>query len=58
MGTLNIVQLSLPYFRVLLVGFYVIFFINAGHWVCPAGLGLSCAIKYAIESNKEYCLRS
>ena len=55
MGTLNIIQLSLPYFRELGAGRYLIFSSTAGALGVP-GLGPYCATKYAVEGLIEAML--
>lgn len=54
-GTLNIVQLSLPYFRQREGGRYLIFSSTAGALGVP-GLGPFCATKYAVEGLIESML--
>jgi NAD(P)-dependent dehydrogenase (short-subunit alcohol dehydrogenase family) len=55
MGTLNIIQLSLPYFREMGAGRYLIFSSTAGALGVP-GLGPYCATKYAVEGLIEAML--
>lgn len=55
MGTLNIIQLSLPYFRAQSHGRYFIFSSTAGALGVP-GLGPYCATKYAVEGLIESML--
>lgn len=55
MGTLNIVQLSLPHFRERLAGRYLIFSSTSGALGVP-GLGPYCASKYAVEGLIESML--
>ncbi|EED12501.1 short chain dehydrogenase/reductase family protein [Talaromyces stipitatus ATCC 10500] len=55
MGTLNIIQLSLPYFRDRKAGRYVIFSSTSGALGVP-GLGPYCASKYAVEGLVESML--
>jgi NAD(P)-dependent dehydrogenase (short-subunit alcohol dehydrogenase family) len=55
MGTLNIIQLSLPYFRKKGVGRYLIFSSTSGTLGVP-GLGPYCASKYAVEGLMESML--
>jgi NAD(P)-dependent dehydrogenase (short-subunit alcohol dehydrogenase family) len=55
MGTLNIIQLSLPYFREVGAGRYLIFSSTAGALGVP-GLGPYCATKYAVEALIEAML--
>ncbi|KIW72980.1 hypothetical protein PV04_01136 [Phialophora macrospora] len=55
MGTLNIIQLSLPYFRKRLDGRYLIFSSTSGALGVP-GLGPYCASKYAVEGLIESML--
>lgn len=55
MGTLNIIQLSLPYFRDRRAGRYVIFSSTSGALGVP-GLGPYCASKYAVEGLIESML--
>jgi NAD(P)-dependent dehydrogenase (short-subunit alcohol dehydrogenase family) len=55
MGTLNIIQLSLPYFRAHQGGRYVIFSSISGALGVP-GLGPYCATKYAVEGLIESML--
>lgn len=55
MGTLNIIQLSLPYFREQQGGRYVIFSSISGALGVP-GLGPFCATKYAVEGLIESML--
>jgi NAD(P)-dependent dehydrogenase (short-subunit alcohol dehydrogenase family) len=55
MGTLNIIQLSLPYFRERGAGRYLIFSSTAGALGVP-GLGPYCATKYAVEGLIEAML--
>ncbi|KAI9772895.1 MAG: hypothetical protein M1840_008777 [Geoglossum simile] len=52
MGTLNIIQLSLPYFRGRGAGRYLIFSSTSGALGIP-GLGPYCATKYATEGLVE-----
>lgn len=52
MGTLNIIQLSLPYFRERLQGRYLIFSSTSGALGVP-GIGPFCATKYAVEGLVE-----
>ena len=54
-GTLNILQLSLPYFRAQQNGRYLIFSSTAGALGVP-GLGPYCAAKYATEGLIESML--
>jgi NAD(P)-dependent dehydrogenase (short-subunit alcohol dehydrogenase family) len=54
-GTLNIIQLSLPYFRTEKHGRYLIFSSTAGALGVP-GLGPYCASKYAVEGLIESML--
>lgn len=54
-GTLNILQLSLPYFRQQQGGRYLIFSSTAGALGVP-GLGPFCATKYAVEGLIESML--
>jgi NAD(P)-dependent dehydrogenase (short-subunit alcohol dehydrogenase family) len=55
MGTLNIIQLSLPYFREQGAGRYLIFSSTSGALGVP-GLGPYCASKYAVEGLIEAML--
>ncbi|KAF7508522.1 hypothetical protein GJ744_009235 [Endocarpon pusillum] len=55
MGTLNIIQLSLPYFREQNGGRYVIFSSVSGALGVP-GVGPYCATKYAVEGLVESML--
>lgn len=55
MGTLNIVQLSLPHFRERGAGRYLIFSSTSGALGVP-GLGPYCASKYAVEGLIESML--
>lgn len=55
MGTLNIIQLSLPYFREQGAGRYLIFSSTSGALGVP-GLGPYCATKYAVEGLIEAML--
>lgn len=55
MGALNIIQLSLPYFRKCQAGRYVIFNDTSGALGLP-GLGPYCATKYAVEGLIESML--
>lgn len=55
MGTLNIIQLSLPYFRKRRAGRYLIFSSTSGALGVP-GLGSYCATKYAVEGLIESML--
>lgn len=55
MGTLNIIQLSLPYFRERGAGRYLIMSSTSGALGVP-GLGPFCATKYAIEGLIESML--
>jgi short-subunit dehydrogenase len=55
MGTLNILQLSLPYFRSQQHGRYLIFSSTSGALGTP-GLGPFCATKYAVEGLIESML--
>lgn len=55
MGTLNIIHLSLPYFRDRRAGRYVIFSSISGALGVP-GLGPYCASKYAVEGLVESML--
>jgi NAD(P)-dependent dehydrogenase (short-subunit alcohol dehydrogenase family) len=55
MGTLNIIQLSLPYFRKRQDGRYLIFSSTSGALGVP-GLGPYCASKYAVEGLIESML--
>lgn len=55
MGTLNIVQLSLPHFRERRAGRYIIFSSMSGALGVP-GLGPYCASKYAVEGLIESML--
>ncbi|KAI2642783.1 hypothetical protein GGS21DRAFT_486608 [Xylaria nigripes] len=52
MGTLNIIQTSLPYFRSQNAGRYLIFSSTSGALGVP-GLGPYCATKYAVEGLIE-----
>ncbi|GAM86889.1 hypothetical protein ANO11243_049100 [Dothideomycetidae sp. 11243] len=54
-GTLNIIQLSLPYFRTRNAGRYLIFSSTSGALGVP-GLGPYCATKYAVEGLVESML--
>lgn len=54
-GTLNIIQLSLPYFRDQMSGRYLIFSSTSGALGVP-GLGPYCATKYAVEGLIESLL--
>lgn len=54
-GTLNIIQLSLPYFREQQNGRYLIFSSTSGALGVP-GLGPYCATKYAVEGLIESML--
>lgn len=54
-GALNIIQLSLPYFRQRQSGRYLIFSSTAGALGVP-GLGPYCATKYAVEGLIESLL--
>ncbi|OJD21999.1 hypothetical protein ACJ73_06657 [Blastomyces percursus] len=54
-GTLNIIQLSLPYFRQRRAGRYLIFSSTSGSLGVP-GLGPYCATKYAVEGLIESML--
>ncbi|PWY69694.1 NAD(P)-binding protein [Aspergillus heteromorphus CBS 117.55] len=54
-GTLNIIQLSLPYFREQRSGRYLIFSSTSGALGVP-GLGPYCASKYAVEGLMESML--
>ena len=54
-GTLNIIQLSLPYFRRRNAGRYLIFSSTSGALGVP-GLGPYCATKYAVEGLIESML--
>ena len=54
-GTLNIIQLSLPYFRQRNAGRYLIFSSTSGALGVP-GLGPYCATKYAVEGLIESML--
>ena len=54
-GTLNIIQLSLPYFRNRNAGRYLIFSSTSGALGVP-GLGPYCATKYAVEGLVESML--
>ena len=54
-GTLNIIQLSLPYFRKENYGRYLIFSSTSGALGVP-GLGPYCATKYAVEGLIESML--
>ncbi|PNH75355.1 hypothetical protein VD0001_g2240 [Verticillium dahliae] len=55
MGTLNIIQASLPYFRKQQGGRYLIFSSTSGALGVP-GLGPYCATKYAVEGLVEAML--
>jgi NAD(P)-dependent dehydrogenase (short-subunit alcohol dehydrogenase family) len=55
MGTLHIIQLSLPHFRAQSYGRYLIFSSTAGALGVP-GLGPYCATKYAVEGLIESML--
>lgn len=55
LGTLHIIQLSLPYFRAQNGGRYLIFSSTAGALGVP-GLGPYCATKYAVEGLIESML--
>lgn len=55
MGTLNVIQLSLPYFREVGGGRYLIFSSTSGALGVP-GLGPYCATKYAVEGMVEAML--
>lgn len=55
MGTLNMIQLSLPYFRKRQAGRYLIFSSTSGALGVP-GLGPYCATKYAVEGLIESML--
>jgi NAD(P)-dependent dehydrogenase (short-subunit alcohol dehydrogenase family) len=55
LGTLHILQLSLPYFRAQNAGRYLIFSSTAGALGVP-GLGPYCATKYAVEGLIESML--
>jgi NAD(P)-dependent dehydrogenase (short-subunit alcohol dehydrogenase family) len=55
MGTLNIIQLSLPHFRERSAGRYLIFSSTSGALGVP-GLGPYCASKYAVEGLMESML--
>lgn len=55
MGTLNIIQLSLPYFRHRQYGRYLILSSTSGSLGVP-GQGLYCASKYAVEGLIESML--
>lgn len=55
MGTVNIIQLSLPYFREQNAGRYLIFSSTGGALGVP-GLGPYCASKYAVEGLVEAML--
>lgn len=55
MGTLNIIQLSLPYFRERKEGRYLVFSSTSGALGVP-GLGPYCATKYAVEGLIESML--
>lgn len=55
MGTLHILQLSLPYFREQGAGRYLIFSSTSGALGVP-GLGPYCATKYAVEALVEAML--
>lgn len=55
MGTLNILQLSLPYFRQRQQGRYLIFSSTSGALGVP-GMGPYCATKYAVEGLFESML--
>lgn len=52
MGTINIIQLTLPYFRAHHTGIYLLFSSTAGSVGIP-GLGPYCATKWAIEGLAE-----
>lgn len=52
MGTVNILQLTLPYFRTRRSGNYLLFSSTAGSVGIP-GLGPYCATKWAIEGLAE-----
>lgn len=54
-GTLNIIQMSLPYFRMRSSGRYLIFSSTSGALGVP-GLGPYCATKYAVEGLVESML--
>ena len=54
-GTLNIIQLTLPYFRAQTAGRYLIFSSTSGALGVP-GLGPYCATKYAVEGLIESML--
>ena len=54
-GCLNIIQLSLPYFRKRNTGRYLIFSSTSGALGVP-GLGPYCATKYAVEGLIESML--
>ncbi|KAG8631845.1 hypothetical protein KVT40_000985 [Elsinoe batatas] len=54
-GTLNIIQLSLPYYRTRNAGRYLIFSSTSGALGVP-GLGPYCATKYAVEGLIESML--
>lgn len=55
LGTLHIIQLSLPYFRAQNYGRYLIFSSTSGSLGVP-GLGPYCATKYAVEGLIESML--
>jgi NAD(P)-dependent dehydrogenase (short-subunit alcohol dehydrogenase family) len=55
LGTLHIIQLSLPYFRAQNSGRYLVFSSTAGALGVP-GLGPYCATKYAVEGLIESML--
>jgi NAD(P)-dependent dehydrogenase (short-subunit alcohol dehydrogenase family) len=55
LGTLNIIQLSLPHFRANNAGRYLIFSSTSGALGVP-GLGPYCATKYAVEGLIESML--
>ena len=55
MGTLHMIQLSLPYFREQGAGRYIIFSSTSGALGVP-GLGPYCATKYAVEGLIEAML--
>lgn len=55
LGTLHILQLSLPYFRTRCAGRYLIFSSTSGALGVP-GLGPYCATKYAVEGLIESML--
>ncbi|KAJ8064615.1 hypothetical protein OCU04_006942 [Sclerotinia nivalis] len=55
MGTVHIIQLSLPYFREQKAGRYLIFSSTSGALGVP-GLGPYCATKYAVEGMIEAML--